>query len=112
MKTIEEAAKETCKNIICKRCGDQYICQKDETIFRCWATIEYLETFKSGVEFAQIRQHINSYDELIIGQYYWIKLSDKWFPALYKFNGHFIIDGLAIPKNSISLENIEPLKHE
>ena len=58
------------------------------------------------------QKHISSYDELIVGQYYWVKLCEKWFPAPYKFNNHFIIDGLAIPKEHINLENIEPLKHE
>ena len=57
-------------------------------------------------------KHISSYDDLIIGEYYWVRLSDKWVPALYKFNEHFIVGDIAVNRKDIKLENIEPCKHE
>jgi len=81
---------------------------------RFWAYIIWdVTTGHFYTLYPKTQKHISSYDELIIGQYYWIKLSDKWYPALYKFNDNFVIDGAtAVPKEIISLEHIEILKHE
>ena len=58
-------------------------------------------------------KHISSHFELEKGKYYWIKIGDQWFPALYRFNDNFVIDGtIAITANSLTIDKIEPLTHD
>ena len=64
------------------------------------------------------KKHISSYDDLIIGEYYWVFLDEKWNPtvAYAPFNPDNLyfrfLNGMHTSCKIVNIEHIEPLKHE
>jgi hypothetical protein len=63
------------------------------------------------------KKHITSYDELVVGQYYWIKTNNEYLPCIFREDNkegkyYFETFNESILLENLSTEDIEPLKHE